>query len=252
VVTILLTILLFPSPDEFLNAFGPITKKQSFELLLNRPTPKMAQLSLDYKRKVDGHTISLEMGKSGSQKEIDDLVNGFRSGSAGINPERSPSGIQLGDHCFVFDAAAEIIAVADGFYVIMSDGAGVRNGNSVRDARAIEALSRVALAEMIGSTLSESGTPSESDFHTNQHTHRTYSPLTTITNQSKTKPEIGEWMDRCTVKLGNHKLEFALASDMVTIDGKSTVIEAFVVRRKGVWMIPTRVLKQKGISLGDP
>jgi hypothetical protein len=227
---------------------SPVLEQQGFTFGYKRVFPKMSNYELDYVRKSDRRFLRCVFGQGGSQREVDNYIYGSTVGNAGINPESDPSGVPLGDHAFSTWTTPRIFACADGFYIGFFDTAGSKGVDPDKEQRVLEATARVALAELIGTMLTLDGKPTPEKSNAAQHTHRYYKPLSMLVSRSHLKPKIAEWMDRCTVNFGKQKVEFALASNFVLIDGKPTTMEAFVARKNGDWMIPTKVLKQKGVE----
>ena len=242
-----LMIMFFPTPNDFETAFNPVLAKQGFELRRIRASHSNQHYDIVYMRAEDGHMFRMNMGRYNDQGKLDEFIATTMRGNGRVYPESSPSGIPMGDHSFQLSDSTHLVACADGFSVNMFDSSAERNKKFPDDPRALEAVSRLALGEMIGGCLKQDGTVAEEVTHTNQHPHTSYAPLSVIAKNSAHFPTVGDWTDRCTIQIGIHKLEFALASDAVAIDGKWTIIEAFVARRKGEWMIPTKVLKEKGV-----
>lgn len=237
----------FPTTNDFMVTFDPVLSKQGFAFKFDHHAPGDFCADMLYIRQSDGHGFQLGMTQAKAQSDVDSFLYGVMHGNGMTNVEHSPSGVPLGEHCFDLDNGTEIVAAADGFTITMFNSNGAQNRSAESDERALEAVSRLAVAEMIGSTLLSDGTPVPANPKTNHRPHSSYMTFTRLKKLSRCEPVVGDWLDRCTVQLGKHKLEFALASDAVAIDGKWTIIEAFVARRKGEWMIPTKVLKEKGI-----
>jgi len=239
---------LMPSSDELIKELVPVVRLQHFEYDYKDQRPGERSFELMFRRSSDRLLLSIHVGQGRRQADVNGYVIGRTSGAGGEIPERSPSNIPLGDRSFVNRENNSITACADGFFIGVDPLTSTLTKESVRDARVVEAASRLALAESIGSELTPDGRPTAERSNTNEHTHSAYEPLSTIVKRRSLNPSIGEWLDRCTLKIGRHKVELALASDFVLVDGKPITMEAFVARKNGDWMIPTKVLKEKGVE----
>jgi hypothetical protein len=245
----LLISLHLPTSMDLQHWLQPVTSARGFKILYDRYVPSASSFDLTYKRTTDDQMLRIQVGKAETQNGIDFTQALLAHPAGATNLEKAPSNVPFGDYCFVLLNGLSINAAADGFYVRVDIPSILHNSDADQDVRAIESLARVTIAESIGSVLHDDGTPMAEKSTAREHTHRSYAVLTNVAKANAFTPTIGDWGDRCTIEFNKHKLEFALGSDTVSVDGKLSTMEAFVARKNGVWIIPKKILGQVGMKL---
>lgn len=242
--------VVLPNPSEINTSIEPALKSRGFALLFEYAYPRGKYYDRNYRRQSDGQTLMFVLGQARSQLELDCMRTNITVSSGSTNRERSPSDVSLGDFCFTLADGASVHAAADGYYVRIDQPALFHEAEKDKagDIRAIEAIARIALAECIGATLHDDGTPSGPPVATLRHPHTSYVVLSKARQAGGFKTDVGEWRDRCRILWNHHTVELALGSDYATVDDKTMPLEAFVALKKGEWIVPKAVLASIGIK----